>query len=776
MEETADVGMKHTDADAALERSSAVPFSHPIADTEKVAPRLSDNAITVLRKRYLKKDENGNSVETPEEMFWRVAENIAQAEKISNPEADVEGTALIFYNIMARQEFIPNSPTLMNAGRELQQLAACFVLPVDDSMESIFQAVKDAALIHKSGGGTGFSFSRLRPKNDMVRTTKGVSSGPISFMTVFNAATETIKQGGTRRGANMAILRVDHPDILEFIHAKEDNIALSNFNISVSIPDSFMEAVLDDKEYPLINPHTKQIVGTLRARDVFNKIVNMAWKNGDPGIVFLDRINAHNPTPALGEIESTNPCGEQPLLPYEACNLGSVNLAKMLRLRNKHWEIDFEKLRRTVHTSIHFLDNVIDMSEYPLERVKEMAHGNRKVGLGVMGFADMLFRLEIAYNSEQALDVAEQVMSFISAEARSASGQLAATRGVFPNFEQSVYARPGGRRMRNATVTTIAPTGTISIIAGCSSGIEPLYALCFYRNVLDDQKLIEVHPIFKEVAQKRGFFSEQLMEKIAETGSIQEMANIPEDIRKVFVAAYDITPEWHVRHQAVFQKYTDNAVSKTVNFPHHATRQDIADVYIQAYHLGCKGVTVYRDGSRNIQVLNVGTGTSGSRKRDRNTESGTLQISRSSEGYSATAAAVPPPAPKPGVSIGCGKLAVRVSIPVGDSKPKSQENLTAEDLAHLSSKMRECLAQNHQPSQELKMRFPFLQQVNAENLPRLLYLLDRENGRVASTGQKPLTLRTLLHHSMLCCPECGTPMETQEGCLMCRSCGFSRCG
>ena len=709
-------------------------------------------------------------------MLCRVAENIAQADKLYDPDADVEETALIFYNMMARQEFMPNSPTLMNAGRELQQLAACFVLPVDDSMESIFQAVKDAALIHKSGGGTGFSFSRLRPKNDMVRTTKGVSSGPISFMTVFNAATETIKQGGTRRGANMAILRVDHPDVLEFIHSKEDNVALSNFNISVSITNSFMEAVLDDKDYPLINPHRKKIAGTLRARDVFNKIVNMAWKNGDPGIVFLDRINADNPTPALGEIESTNPCGEQPLLPYEACNLGSINLAKMLRRKNKRWEIDFEKLRRTVHTSVHFLDNVIDMSKYPLEQVKEMAHGNRKVGLGVMGFADMLFRLEIACNSDQALDVAEQVMSFISTEARSASEQLAATRGVFPNFEQSIYARPGGRRMRNATVTTIAPTGTISIIAGCSSGVEPLYALCFYRNVLDDQKLVEVHPIFKEVAQERGFFSEQLMEKIAQTGSIQEMTNIPEDVCRVFVAAYDITPEWHVRHQAVFQKYTDNAVSKTVNFPHHATRQDIADVYIQAYQLGCKGVTVYRDGSRNIQVLNVGSGSSGSRQREQKTESSTLRITRSDEGYRAAPGKIPPRQSKPGVPVGCGKLALIVSTPFLDGKPKTQQYLTPEDLAQLSSKLRECLAQNHQPSQELKMRFPFLQQVDGDSLPQLLYLLDRENGRVASRDQKPLTLQTLLHHSVLCCPECGTTMETLEGCLTCRSCGFSRCG
>jgi ribonucleoside-diphosphate reductase alpha chain len=775
MKETADADMKHAGADAAASRSSAAPFSDLIVEREKVAPHLSDNAMTVLRKRYLKKDENGNPVETPEEMLWRVAENISQADKLYNPDADVKRTALIFYNMMARQEFMPNSPTLMNAGRELQQLAACFVLPVDDSMESIFQAVKDAALIHKSGGGTGFSFSRLRPKNDMVRTTKGVSSGPISFMTVFNAATETIKQGGTRRGANMAILRVDHPDIMEFIHAKEDNVALSNFNLSVGITNAFMEAALEDKEYPLINPHTKKVAGTLRARDVFNAIVNMAWKNGDPGIVFLDRINVDNPTPALGAIESTNPCGEQPLLPYEACNLGSINLAKMLQVHNKHWEIDFEKLRRTIHMCIHFLDNVIDMSEYPLERVKEMAHGNRKVGLGVMGFADMLFRLGISYNSDQALDVGEQVMSFVSAEARAASKQLAAERGVFPNFERSIYARPGGRRMRNATVTTIAPTGTISIIAGCSSGIEPLYALCFYRNVLDDQKLIEVHPIFKEVAQEHGFYSDELMEKIAETGSIQEMANIGEEIRRIFVTAYDIPPEWHIRHQALFQKYTDNAVSKTVNFPHHATRQDIADAYIQAYQLGCKGVTVYRDGSRNVQVLNVGSGASRSRQREGESESIGVRISRSAEEYHTSAIRKAPQLPRPGVPVGCGTLAIMISTPFLEEKVKTPP-LSQEELAHLSDKLRECLSQGHPPSQELRMRFPFLQEVDAAKLQELLYLLDRENGRVAPPEQKGLTLRTVLHHSLLRCPECGMTMETLEGCLTCRSCGFSRCG
>jgi ribonucleoside-diphosphate reductase alpha chain len=568
--------------------------------------KLNMNAIKVLENRYLLKDDLGRVIESPGEMFRRVARNVAQADLIYNPDTDIEATADEFYELMASLYFLPNSPTLMNAGTELQQLSACFVLPVEDSMEGIFGALHSMALIHQSGGGTGFSFSRLRPAGDIVKSTKGVASGPISFMRIFDVSTDVVKQGGRRRGANMAILRYDHPDIEEFISSKEKEGFLDNFNISVAVNDKFMEAVKVGAEYNLVNPRNSKVVKKLNARHVFDRIVNMAWRTGDPGLIFLDRINRDNPTPALGEIESTNPCGEQPLLPYESCNLGSINLARMVKLdENDKAMIDWDKLRDTIHKAVHFLDNVIDMSKFPVDEIGKMVRGNRKIGLGVMGFADLLVQLGIPYDSEDAVALADDVMGFINEEARKASVTLAEKRGSFPNFPGSIWEQRGYKCIRNATLTTIAPTGTISIIAGASSGIEPLFAISYIRNVMDGTELLEVNPYFEETAKKRGFYSKDLMVKIARSGSIQGIIEIPEDVRRVFVTSHDIAPEWHVRIQAAFQRHVDNAVSKTVNLPNDATLEDIRRIYFMAYELGCKGITVYRYGSKSEQVLNI---------------------------------------------------------------------------------------------------------------------------------------------------------------------------
>jgi len=562
-------------------------------------PKLTVNALEVLSRRYLLSDLDGRFVETPAEMFKRVARAISKADEKygGNPE-DSEN---IFYGMMARLEFIPNSPTLFNAGTELGQLSACFVLPIEDSLESIFSAVKNTALIEQTGGGVGFDFSKLRPKGDIVRSTKGVASGPISFMRVFDTTTEVIKAGGRRRGAMMAILRVDHPDVVEFITCKRNPGFLSNFNISVAATDNFMETLEEDGEYWLVNPRNKEKVRKLKAREVWDTIMKSAWETGDPGVIFIDEINRHNPTPLVGRIESTNPCGEVPLLPYESCNLGSINLSRMV----EGGQLDFEKLRETVRNAVHFLDNVIDVNSYPIKEIELMTLANRKIGLGVMGFADMLIKLGIPYDTEEALRVGEDVMKFIEEEGRRASVELAEARGSFPNFDRSIW-KDRYHAIRNATVTTIAPTGSISIIAGCSSGIEPIFAISFIRNVLGGTRLFETNPLFEMAAKERGFYSARLLEEIAKTGSVQGIKGIPEDIRKLFVTALDIRPEWHVKMQAVFQKHTDNAVSKTVNLPADSTVEDVRKVYDLAWKLKCKGITVFRYGSKPEQVLYVG--------------------------------------------------------------------------------------------------------------------------------------------------------------------------
>jgi ribonucleoside-diphosphate reductase alpha chain len=711
-------------------------------------------------------------------MFIRVAENIASAETAygADPTA-VRETAQDFYDLMTSLDFLPNSPTLMNAGRELQQLSACFVLPVEDSMESIFGAVRDTAIIHKSGGGTGFSFSRLRPAGDQVRSTQGVSSGPVSFMKVFNQATEAVKQGGTRRGANMGVLRVDHPDILHFIRCKEDG-DFANFNISVALTEKFMEAVKNGTTYELKNPRGGGPAGELDAREVYDLIVEMAWATGDPGIIFIDRMNRDNPTPALGEIESTNPCGEQPLLPYEACNLGSVNLARFVAMRDGEPVVDWDRLADIVHRGVRFLDDVIDVNHYPLPRIAELVHGNRKIGLGVMGWADMLIKMGVAYGSEEAVALGEKIMGFIDAEGKSASRKLADERGSFPNFAGSTYDVPGGGPIRNATVTTIAPTGTLSIIANCSSGIEPLFAVSYVRTVMDNDRLIEVNPAFEDVAVKQGFYSRELMALIAEHGSVTDIDDVPEDVRRVFVTAHDIEPIWHVRMQAAFQKHTDNAVSKTVNFGNDAAVEDVRMVYDLAHELGVK-VTIYRDGSKENQVLSTGRTSKGG--SDAPTRAGEIE-----------------PRPRPTVTIGrtekiktgCGNLYVTI-------------NADEQGLCELFTQMGKSggCASSQSEALSRMISMSLRAGVDPEAMVRQLRGIRcpspswAEGGKVLScadavgialehflewqaTGEMPTAViknTNTLDNLAGACPECGGSLEHESGCAVCRACGFSKC-
>ncbi len=763
---------------------------------------LTENALKVLERRYLAKNENGELIETPELMFKRVAKTVAMADKDYVDKKELAAIEKKFYNLMSQLYFLPNSPTLMNAGRPLGQLSACFVLPIEDSMEGIFDSVKNAALIHKSGGGTGFSFSRLRGKGSSVNSTGGVASGPVSFMKVFNAATEAVKQGGTRRGANMGILRVDHPDILEFITCKQDNEDITNFNISVGITEAFMKAVEDGSDYDLIEPRTKKKVGTLNAPKVFNMMVEMAWKNGEPGIVFLDRLNKDNITPELGEIESTNPCGEQPLLPYESCNLGSINLSLMLKETDNGLEIDFDKLKEVVHDAVHFLDNVIDVNKYPLPEIDKMTRGTRKIGLGVMGWADMLLKLKIPYDSNQAIDLAEEVMSFIQNEAREKSIEIAKIKGVFPYYDKSIY-KDKKIKIRNATTTTIAPTGTLSIIAGVSSGVEPLFAISYIKNVMDNDELVETNPIFEKVAKVEGFYSEELMKKIAKSGGLHGIDEVSDHIHRVFVTSHDITPEWHVKMQAAFQKYTDNAVSKTVNLKNEATVDDVREVFIAAYKTGCKGVTIYRDGSRGSQVLNIG-------KVNTNEEStqGKLSIT---------------PRPRPDITngftekvkTGCGNLYITVNYDengicevftntgrAGGCPSQSEATARLVSIALRSGMDAESIIEQMKgircPSTIRQRGMKVLSCPDA--IGRLIEkVMIHQNGNGKSMNKEDIKLNSFSsqtqpvmasikkpgirgerdkrnYYNDNCCPECGEPVEHEGGCKICRSCGYSKCG
>lgn len=750
--------------------------------------KISENAKTVLERRYLKKDADGNPIETPGEMILRVASTLAEADLLYDSKADVKKTTKDFFDIISNFEFMPNSPTLMNAGRDLGQLSACFVLPIDDSMESIFETVKNAALIHKSGGGTGFSFSRLRASNSKVRTTGGVASGPVSFMKVFDAATQAVKQGGTRRGANMGILRVDHPDIMSFISCKEKDKEISNFNISVGLTEEFMRKAEKGEDYDMIDPHHGESVGQLNAREVFDKITEMAHKNGEPGIVFLDRLNQDNPTPLLGEIESTNPCGEQPLLPYESCNLGSINLAKMVVDSDVNWE----RLDKVTRLGVHFLDNVIDMNKFPLSEIENMTKANRKIGLGVMGFADMLIQMGIPYNSEEGVSMGEEVMSFIHNSATAASVALAEKRGTPPSFEDSIYNRSEQPRLRNMTLTTIAPTGTISIISECSSGVEPLFAVAYHRNVMDNDKLAEFNPTFEKLARERGFAAEDIMEQVAEKGHLTDIEGIPDDVKEVFVTAHDISPEWHIKMQAAFQKYTDNAVSKTINFPEHATVEEVRESYTLAYKLGCKGLTIYRDNSRSEQVLNV------SKAKPTEIEEAAANIA---------------PRQRPTVvkgttskvSTGCGNLYVTINedgeeqpfevfMQMGKAGGCAMSQLEAigrlvslalrsgVDVKSIIDQIRgiRCPSPTWAKGGKILSCSDAIARVIEQRISDRTILSTQTKIVDTVTVKEPqkvgVKVPSRVSNMVGMCPDCGDGLQHVEGCMVCRGCGYSKCG
>ncbi len=786
---------------------------------------LSDNARIVLERRYLARDDSGTPVETPEQLFRRVANNIAQAEaayNTGNVDKAVGAWEARFLTLMESLDFLPNSPTLMNAGRDIQQLSACFVLPVPDSIEGIFEAIKQTAVIHQSGGGTGFSFSRLRPKGDRVRSTMGVASGPVSFLKVFDAATEAIKQGGARRGANMGILAVNHPDIEEFIGLKSDMRTLTNFNISVAITEEFMRAVEGDEEYDLVNPKDGTVAGRRRARHIFDLIVSNAWKNGDPGIVFLDRIDRDNPTPRLGHIESVNPCGEQPLLPYESCNLGSLNLARFVRTDGEHRRLDWERLAEVIPQCVRFLDNVIDMNQYPITDIEAATRATRKIGLGVMGWHDALFELRIPYNSEDALALGEEVMSFVQAKANDASLELALERGTFPAWKGSRYEPES--LYRNATRTTIAPTGTISIIANASSGIEPVFALAFQRRHYLDPKdptkltsLRDANSCFVEAAREGGWYSEELMDHVAGGGTLAgwnarqgEDQRVPEWAEHVFVTAHEIAPEWHVRMQAAFQRHTDNAVSKTINFPPEATQADVASAYWLAYREGCKGITIYREGSRDYSVLSHIT--ENLKGPEQETGTALAEIEGRIAGIER-----PRPyrehLPDERQSI-THKFAVADQegyITVGlydDGRPGeifvkiNKEGSTVSGLMDAVALLTSVTLQYGVPIEDLSRklkntRFEPYGRTSNPQIPWATSLVDyifrwlelkfAPEAAAADASYHPLAtedvdpVREGAHPKTgeptgLGCPDCGAPLVYSEGCLTCRSCGYNRCG